>query len=70
MLLARIVCSDEACTEELEVRVESLDEIERYLCDCGHGFVLITVSELREVPERGVVVSLPERRQARSRRAA
>ena len=70
MFIARIVCSDAACTEELEVMVESLDELDRYLCDCGHGFVLITVSELSEAPEPGVVVSLPERRRARARRAA
>ena len=70
MLLARIVCSDAACTEELEVTVESLDEVDGYLCDCGHGFVLLTVSELRDPPAQGVVVSLPERRGTRARRAA
>ena len=70
MLLARIICSDAACTEELEVTIESLDQVDRYLCDCGHGFVLLTVSELREAPARGVVVTLPERRRARARRAA
>jgi hypothetical protein len=68
MFIARIVCSDPACTEELEVTVESLDELERYFCDCGHGFVLLTVSELRDAP--GVVVSLPQPRRGASRRAA
>jgi hypothetical protein len=70
VFIARIVCSDEACTEELEVTVENLDQLENYLCDCGHGFVLITVSELREAAGPGVVVSLPERGRARTRRAA
>ena len=70
MFIARIVCSDAACTEELEVMVERLDDLERYLCDCGHGFVLLTVSELRDAPGAGSVVSLPERQRAPSRRAA
>jgi len=64
-----LVCSDSECTEELEVRVESLDELDGYLCDCGHGFVLLQVAELREA-EPGRVVSLPERRRSPARRAA
>ena len=70
MFIARIVCSDAACTEELEVTVENLDELDRYLCDCGHGFVLITVSELRD-DSRGQLVELPRRRsRGTARRAA
>ena len=70
MLLARIICSDWECTEELEVRVEDLDELENYACDCGHGFVLLTVSELRE-EDRGQLVELPRRRaRGFARRAA
>ena len=68
MLLARIVCSDRNCTEELEVAVESLDELEGFVCECGHGFVLMEVSELRE--SGGSVVSLPDRRPSAQRRAA
>ena len=49
--------------------VESLDELDRYLCDCGHGFVLLTVGELSE-PESASVVALPQARPARTRRAA
>jgi hypothetical protein len=70
MLLARIICSDPECAEELEVTVEDLDELEDYACECGHGFVLITVSEYGETSGPGVVVSLPQRRRARARRAA
>ena len=69
MLLARIICSDAECTEELEVTVENLDELDGYVCECGHGFVLIRVAELRE-PETGRVVPLPERRQTARKRAA
>ena len=69
MLLARIVCSDWECTEELEVRIESLDELDRYGCDCGHGFTLISVSELRE-EDGGELVELPRRRSRRATRRA
>jgi hypothetical protein len=47
MLLARILCSDPRCTEELEATVEDLDGLDGYLCDCGCGFVLMAVAELR-----------------------
>ena len=68
MLLARIVCSDPECTEELEVAVERLDQLDGFVCECGHGFVLIDVSSLRE--PGGSVISLPARRPASARRAA
>ena len=67
MLLARIVCSDRECTEEIEVTVEHLDELDGFTCECGHGFVLAEVSELRE---DAVVITLPRRVRARERRAA
>jgi hypothetical protein len=68
MLLATIICSDPSCTEELEVAVRELDEVDGFVCDCGHGFVLIEVAELRE-PD-GLLVSLPARRGTAERRAA
>ena len=68
MLLARIVCSDPDCTEELEVAVEDLDELEGFVCECGHGFVLFEISRLRE--PGGALVAFPERRAATRRRAA
>jgi len=68
MLLARIICSDPACTEEVEVTVESLDDLDGFVCECGFGFVLAQVSELREAS--GAVIPLPERRSTRNRRAA
>jgi hypothetical protein len=46
MLLVTIVCSDPECIEEREVAVGELDAVDRYLCDCGHGFVVLRVSEL------------------------
>lgn len=68
MLLARIVCSDRRCTEELEVAVETLDELDGFVCECGHGFVLMEVAELRE--SGASVVPLWDRRSAAEPRAA
>ena len=68
MLLAKIICSDGDCTEELEVVIEDLDRLDGFVCECGHGFVLTEVSELREDVAR--VISLPNRSRAVQRRAA
>jgi len=68
VLLARIICSDPSCPEEIEVAVESLDDLDGFVCECGFGFVLAQVAELRETS--GAVISLPRRGPARSRRAA
>ena len=67
MLLARIICSDRDCTEEIEVTVERLDELDGFVCECGHGFVLAEVAELRE---DAVVIPLPSPVRARERHAA
>ncbi|MDP9188230.1 MAG: hypothetical protein M3O25_03160 [Actinomycetota bacterium] len=48
MLLAKIVCSDPDCTEELEIAVDRLVHLDGYTCECGHGFVLVSVSERRQ----------------------
>ena len=52
-----------------EFSATELDQLDEYACDCGHGFVLITVSEHREA-SAGVVLPLPQRRHRRTRRAA
>jgi hypothetical protein len=67
MFLVTIVCSDPECIEEREVAVEDLDAVDGYVCECGHGFVVVSVSEL---DQRGAVVRLPERRPVSQRRAA
>ena len=46
MLLAHVICSGRECTEELEVIVDSLDELDHVNCDCGYGFILLSVSEV------------------------
>jgi hypothetical protein len=68
MLIARIVCSDPRCTEELEVAIDGLDELDGFVCECGFGFVLIEVGELRQ--PSGSVVNLPKPDRAPQRRAA
>jgi hypothetical protein len=70
MLLLTVVCSDPECAEEREIAVEDLDAIDAKVCDCGHGFVVVTVSELDEPDRSGLLISLPERKPAPGRRAA
>lgn len=48
VLLAKIICSDPECTEEVEIAVEMLDELDGLSCECGYGFVLQNVSERAE----------------------
>jgi hypothetical protein len=69
MLLVTIICSDPECTEEREITVESLDDLEGYPCECGHGFVVASVSELDET-KPGLVIPLPDRGRSSARRAA
>ena len=70
MLLVTVACSDPACAEEREIAVEDLDAIDDTVCECGHGFVVVSVSELAETAQSGSLISLPERKPAPSRRAA
>ena len=46
MWLVEIVCSEPRCYEEREVLIEELDELDGLGCECGAGFVAVTVSEL------------------------
>ena len=70
MLLPRIVCSDPGCDEEKEVAVEFIDQLNGLVCECGHGFELVSVSALASRPAQ--VISMDLRRPARrsDRRAA
>jgi hypothetical protein len=43
---AHLICSGRDCYAEVELAVESLDELDGLSCDCGHGFILLTISEL------------------------
>jgi hypothetical protein len=70
MLLVTVACSDPECIEEREIAVTELDALDAHGCECGHGFVVVAVSELDEPARSGSVVDLPERRVAPRRRAA
>ena len=44
---ALLICSDEACAEELEAFGMRLEELEALACECGCALQLIAVSEVR-----------------------
>jgi hypothetical protein len=67
MFLVTIVCSDPECIEEREIAVGDLDAVDGCVCECGHGFVVISVSTL---DQPSAVVRMPERRSVPERRAA
>lgn len=50
MWIAHVICSERDCTEELELVIESLDELERLNCECGYGFAVLSLAELSAVP--------------------
>ncbi len=68
MLLAKIDCSDPECEGDLEIVIEDLNELSGLVCECGHGFVLTAVSELR--PDDAKVVSIQFRQGRALRRLA
>ena len=46
MYIVHVACSDHNCAEEIEAVVESLEEIESVVCECGWGTVLVSVADL------------------------
>jgi hypothetical protein len=52
MLVARMLCSDPQCAEEVEILVEEVDELDRVWCECGYGLVVTAVSETEVVHPR------------------
>jgi hypothetical protein len=58
----KIVCSD--CAEEVDVVVESLDDVEREVCECGYGYVVLSVASFEAVEiEGGQLIELRPRRE-------
>ncbi|HEU4599124.1 MAG TPA: hypothetical protein VFS26_05215 [Solirubrobacterales bacterium] len=56
-----VVCS--ACAEESEVLVEDLDDVDREVCACGYGYVVLSVASFEPVyAERAELLHLPRRR--------
>jgi hypothetical protein len=60
MLLAKIICSDPKCVEELEISIPHLMKLDGFVCQCGFGFVLESVSEVSD--RGGEVISMARRR--------
>ena len=61
MFTARLICSDEGCTEERVVEAATLGELEALLCDCGCVLEIIGWPDWVE-PRASVVIALPARR--------
>jgi hypothetical protein len=47
MFEAYVACSN--CPEEIEVVIDELGELDGLVCDCGYGFVLISLGEVELV---------------------
>ncbi len=63
MWIAHVICSGPECTEELELVLESLDELERINCECGYGLSVLSISEAELVETKiAEVVSISRRR--------
>jgi hypothetical protein len=52
MLIARMLCSDPKCAEEVEILVGEVDELDGVWCECGYGLIVTAVSETEVVPAR------------------
>ena len=46
MFIVHVTCSDQDCAEEIEAVVESLDDVDDVVCECGCGTVLLSIAEL------------------------
>jgi len=45
MWIAHVICTGGDCVEELEVVVDTLDELDQVACECGYGFTVLSVAE-------------------------
>jgi hypothetical protein len=46
-----VFCS--GCAEESEVVAESLDDVEREVCECGYSFVTLSIASFEPVYREG-----------------
>ena len=49
MLEARIHCTGPGCDAIVEVAVADLDELDGLVCECGYGYILLSVAALEQV---------------------
>ena len=52
VLHALLICTDEACAEEIEAYGTRLEELEALACECGCALQVIAVSEIEFVHAR------------------
>jgi hypothetical protein len=46
MLELTALCSNEDCAEEISVQVESLDDLDQFMCECDCTLVLLQAAEV------------------------
>jgi hypothetical protein len=44
MWLVQVICTGPDCADEIELIVDDLEEVERAVCACEHGVVVLSVS--------------------------
>jgi hypothetical protein len=49
MLELTAVCSEEGCDEEISIQVESLEELDEFMCECDCSLVLLRAAEISYV---------------------
>ena len=49
MWMAHVICSKPDCTEELEVVVVDLTELDELNCECDYGLTVLSISEVELV---------------------
>ena len=53
MWLVELACSDPVCTEEQEIVVGDLEELDEFVCDCGCILVTLTVASFEPLALAG-----------------
>lgn len=56
MYLARLICSDTDCAEELTFEALTLRELESLVCDCGCSFEVIGWPDVAAEPLAEVII--------------
>jgi len=56
MYIARLVCSDEACAEEVTLEAATLAELETLICDCGCALEVIGWPDVAAEPLAEVIM--------------
>jgi hypothetical protein len=65
MFQVLVACS--GCSEESEVFVAELDDVDREACPCGYSYVVLTVSTFEPVyAQRAQIIEMPRRRNLRT----